>query len=259
MKNYIAEYRKLPKNKKIQLSFAVLLSAAIIVSFPVYAWFSNQRQVATVARINSPAKLSIKSGKAEDIAQFKLAGINVGDDKTSGSKDYVFCVEGEDNFNYAIQIAHTTNIDFTYKLYRAHTGIYNGGYGIALYTDLNGDEISYTKAEEVLGGYINLTTDTLSARKIGTDSYSEKSYDTGDSRQMFAEPLYWQSDSAQPLYAKEYDNSISPSVSFDEYSSIYNISAENKFLNFYVLEVSWEAKLTNDKETDLIYITAQVV
>lgn len=245
-------FKELPKAKKIQIIIASTLSVLVIAAIPVLAWFSNVRQVSTVAKINSPAKLAIKAGKAEDIIQFKLSGIDVGDGETAGSEDFVFCVEGEDISTYNLQLAHTTNIDFTYTLYKAHTN----SEGTVVYTDSDGNIQKYSKAFEFTsdyGDYINKQVDEYSGRKIGNDNYTEKSYENSEAIQKFAEPLYWQTKSAIDAYATD------GSISYNEYNSIYNVEDSKKFLNFYVLNVSWEAKaVTNDKETDILYITAQV-
>ena len=66
---------KLTKSQKIQLVISVLLTLTLIIAFPVMAWFSSERKVATVAKVNTPPKLSIKSGASEDIIQFKMSGI----------------------------------------------------------------------------------------------------------------------------------------------------------------------------------------
>lgn len=251
-KKWMNKFGNLSTSKKIQLISACLLSISIMVALPVYAWFTNVRQASTVAKINSPAKLSIKAGKAEDIVQFKLSGIDVGDDETAGSRDFVFCVEGEDISSYNLQLAHTTNIDFTYTLYKAHTD----PNGDAIYTDSEGHIQKYAKGFEfttTYGDYINKDTDGASGRKIGNDEYTLKSYDNDEQKQKFAEPLYWQTKS--PIDANDNDNKIP----CNEYNSLYNVTDDKKFLNFYVLNVSWAAgAVTNDKETDILYITAQV-
>ena len=254
------KFKDLPKPKKIQLIIATVLSASVMVALPVFAWFSNGRQAATVAKINSPAKLAIKAGKAEDIIQFKLSGINVGDGKTSGSQNFVFCVEGEDISSYNLQLAHTTNIDFTYTLYKAHTD----ANGDVIYTDSESHIQKYAKAFEfttAYGDYINLAIDEASGRKVGVDNYTIKSYEDGEDYQKFAQPLYWQT--KNPIDANAVDDlgtaDEDDDVPYNEYNSVYGVDVSEKFLNFYVLEVSWDAyKVSNDKETDILYITAQV-
>ena len=259
-KRIMEKLNKLTIGEKVQLMIAIILTLAFVVSVPVLAWFSNQRRIATMARINSPAKLSIRSGYSEEIINFKMSGIDVGEGSVSGHKDFVFCVEGEDVTAYNIQIARTTNINFTYTLYKAHSVDVSKKQDTDVeYTDEN-DVVRYYRIAEqfqdiegspAYGGYINSNN---AVRIIGTTNYTEKSYEASDHRQIYAEPLYWQTKS--PILAKGKD---SDNVSYDEYNAFYDKSVDNKFLNFYILRVSWGAgDVSNDKETDLIYITAQV-
>lgn len=241
-KKTIENIKKLNTKDKALLIVAVILTVSIVVTIPVMAWFSRKKQIATMAKINSPAKISIKSGAKEDLIQFKLSDI---DAEAGNTKDFVFCVEGEDINYYKIQLAHTTNINFTYEIYQATsdtTGVQ--------YVKENRDSVYYRPAETALSGvYINRSTENYTnpslTRNIGTTAYQNPSYNNGsnpDARQAYAEPLYWQT--ANPIIAND-DN-------YDEDDS------ESSFLNYYVLRITWGDDVKNDKETDLIYITAQV-
>lgn len=259
---------KLTKSKKFQIIISILLTLMVIIALPVMAWFSSERKVATVAKVNTPAKLSIKSGASEDIIQFKMSGINVGDGTESGYKDYVFCVEGEEVSKYRIQIAHTTNINFTYTLYKAYTN--NAKDGGVEYIDENGNTHYYICNEEfssndtsseLYGHYINLKTRTfIGNRKLADDSYEKKSYESEDVIQQYAEPLYWQTGTINANSEYKINESDTDSISYNEYN-LYNAEqSDKKFLNFYVLRISWPGDNTvrNDKETDIIYLTAAV-
>lgn len=259
LNNIIKKLNKLQTAEKIKILIASLLTLTVLIAVPVLAWFSNQRRIATMAKINSPAKLSIRSGYSEDIIHFQMSGINVGSGSSAGSQPFVFCIEGEDITNYKIQVAHTTNIDFTYKVYKAHSN----PEGEVVYVDESGTERRYSKSEEFVtdptspcyGDYIN--GDTVGGRIIANNHYTEKSYDADEHLQKYAEPLYWQTITAIDAFGvDEHD------VSYNEYASFHpDEPTERKFLNFYILEVSWSADTFpngNDKETDLIYITAQV-
>ena len=262
LKNIIKKINKLQTSEKIKLVVSFLLTVAVLIAVPVLAWFSNQRRIATMAKINSPAKLSIRSGFYEDIIHFQMSGINVGDGTAAGSQSFVFCVEGEDIANYNIQIAHTTNINFTYTLFKAHSN----SQGEVVYVDENGIEHRYSKAEifgadptkPAYGGYIN--GETIDGRLVANSNYTEQSYDSADYNnhiQKYAEPLYWQTLTA--INAFDEDESH---VSYNEYNTFHpDAPSDRKFLNFYILEVSWGIGTFpngNDKETDLIYITAEV-
>lgn len=233
IKRIAERYKKLSTKDKIMSAAAAALTLAVMISAPAVAWFAHQRQIATMAKINAPAKISIRSGAAEDIIQFKMSGIDV---KNGRSKDFVFCVETEDIGYYNLQLAHTTNINFTYTLYKARA------------TD-DDTKVAYEKEDrdivyyEKLGEAVPVTAineSTYSGRKIGNDEYVDPSYKSTDKRQKFAEPLYWQT--AEPADAEADDDDDTDSVK----------------RNYYILEVSWDNTVVNDKETDLIYLTAQV-
>lgn len=235
----VEKYKKLSVKDKIKLVVAFIMTMIVLISAPTLAWFSQQKQMATMAKVDSPAKLSLKAGAREDIINFKMAGIDV----TKGnSKDFVFCVEGEDISSYNIQLAHTTNINFTYTIYKAK----EAETGVEYVKASDSKPVYYQKSGSALSGdYVNDTYDTKSARNVGNTQYEDPSYKNGedpDSRQKFAEPLYWQTNPAIQANDSEYDAD----------------NSERSFINYYVLEVTWGAGVINDKETDLVYLTAQV-
>ena len=87
----------------------------------------------------------------------------------------------------------------------------------------------------------NITTSKR--RTVFNESYEEfynktkKSYDEYTFVQKNAEPLYWQNT-----------------------NPIEHQAAELNFVDYYILEVSWNsADVSNDKETDIVYITAGMV
>ncbi len=245
IKRIIARFKKLRTKDKIMAASALVMTLAVLVAVPTMAWFAHQRKLSTMAKINAPSKISLRSGAGEDIIQFKMSGI---DTEKGSPKYYVFCVDGEDINYYNIQLAHTTNIDFDYKIYKATSS--NDTSDIE-YEKEDGTKTYYKKdANAIEGSYINQSSisftdgETTKTRKVGSDSYVEPSYESSDSRQDFAEPLYWQTDPDNPILAND--------TNYDEYSS-----DEHSFRNYYILEVSW-SDVKNDKETDLIYLTAQV-
>lgn len=226
--------KKLRTTSKIKLILAAVLTVAVVVSAPILAWFVHQKQMATMAKIDSPAKLTLLSGAGEDIIRFKMSDIDV----TQGTyKDFVFCVEGSDITRYNLQLAHTTNIKFTYDIYQAQ----ESEAGTVPYIKEDGEKVYYLPADNPLvGGFVNDTT--YVSRTIGTATYDEPSYNPGDKRQKFAEPLYWQTSDPIIANASPYDKDPEP----------------RSFQNYYVLRVSWTQDVKNDKETDMIYLTAQV-
>lgn len=225
MKKYC---RKAPKKLLIA---AICLTVIFLTSVTAYAWFTNQRKLDTITRVNSPISLVVGAGAKEDSANIDMGGINVAD--TSGKKDFVFCVYSDDNVEtYKIQLAHTTNIGFEYSIYEAAESMSDPGGERVVYIDESGNSHYYTKeAAAVSGQYLNKNG------AAADNSLHDISYGNYNKVQKNAEPLYWQT-----------DNAIQP----------VNNSGSG-FLDYYILEVSWDANISNNKETDIVYITAGVV
>lgn len=285
----IAEkWRVLPRKKRIQMVIASSISSVLIVGLPVFAWFSSQRQIGTVILINAPTTISIGSGNQEPVGMIDLSNINVEEyldpeNKNSliTSGEYVFCVTGKYLSEYDLQIARTTNIDFDYELYRVDSETYKGVLSPGITTDLgiiSGYEVADYKSEIDGNTYyypyqINVSTDKTqgnitsygkflnptnndtqtvgdgNAVDIDEKSFHERNYgdnitdDSGNTTiqtyqnvNVHAEPLYWQ---------------------------VKNIPVTGQlgdagFIDYYVLKIKWEGKgMTNNKETDMIYITAR--
>ena len=227
---------KMPDKKRL-ITAAILLTVLLAVSIPVLAWFSNRRGINTMTKIQSPAALNIGAGNKESCAYIDMSGIDVSDPDVT-SKDFVFCVYSAQNGNYNIQLAHTTNIAFTYKIYKANVLGENGGSvsaDVVYHSDLTQRDFYYTKSNEIIGDYINKDPSS----KIATDSQHEATYSAYDKAnvQINAEPLYWQNSAP-----------ITPNY------------VNGGFADYYILEVSWgPSEVKNDKETDMVYITAGMV
>ncbi len=267
--------------QKIQLFLAALFTASIIVIAPSLAWFSYQKEMAVSTKINSPATLEIKSGghagAEQDIINFELSDIDTESKsyphyEESGTtyyyKDYVFCVKGKAISAYDLQIAHTTNIAFKYQVFRA---IQDDTYGTIQYVskdksvtqmyrlarvklDVSGNVVTQDSAvvyedysTPIDGRYINNANSD--GRTLANSSLTARSYDTDtDTYQVFANPVYWLKRDI-PVYTEE--------------------KTDDGFTHSYVLRISWVMKSNNDdvndldvvqnnKETDMIYITAAV-
>ena len=56
----VEKYKELSAKEKIKLVVAFTMTIIVLISAPTLAWFSRQKQMATMARVDSPAKLSLK-------------------------------------------------------------------------------------------------------------------------------------------------------------------------------------------------------
>ena len=273
--------KKLPSKKKTEVVIAISLTIVTLIAIPVYAWYSNQRKLADLERVDTPTKLFITAAH-DDIKYLTLTDIQVtgGDTK----KYYVFCVSGKSASYYHLQLAYTTNNQFEYFIYPAkqvqsnadylasHTAHDEYGnesmtyyYAIdkeitvpASNTPFTGDA-SYRIWSEDPNNNMTIRDEAITTRYINKDAnsliandskhnatYSYKNYDAdGESNvgaQLYSEPIYWQA-----LRIKS------------------GMDASNTFENYYILEVNWEKAaaaagstgLKDDKETDIIYIAAE--
>jgi hypothetical protein len=245
MKNKLKDFAK---NKKVQLAAAVTATVLLIIAGSTLAWFTYKDGLKTAAKIKEPTEIQVRAGNAEDIDRLDLGNINIDDAEEDGAvktdestyvRRYVFCVCSElDEYttqsDYIIQLAHTTNIDFTYEIFAA-TDVTNGGGnegGVTVdYTDLSGGTHTYEKGEP-----IELT-------EVANASNYADTYGEYENVQQNAKPLYYQSEKITTHTNK---------------TSKYNDTDWN-FVDFYILEVSWdetEAKKWLDKESDMVYLLA---
>ena len=179
------------------------------------AWMRYQRSLQTMTKVEIPI-LSIE-GSAGGVLAMNLGDIDV----TSGTqREYVFGIRSNQDTQYKLQLAHTTNIPFTYTIYPATKGD-NRPEGAYVFE--SGKYFSYEKA--LAGNYLNKNG------QIATDDYHQQTYGNYNRTyiQERAEPLYWQSQVFREIQKSD--------------------------VQYYVLVVSW-TDLENDKETDMVYLTA---
>jgi hypothetical protein len=192
------------------------------------AWLNYQRSLSTLTAINEPIHLYLKAGHGEDVARLYLGDIDV---KSQTEADYVFSVESGSEEDYILQLAHTTNIGFTYEIYRA-TESTQSTEGAVPYVDEQGDDYyySYAAADKLAGAYLNRSNDT----GLANQTFHETTYGTYSYVQKNAEPLYWQ-------------GTVTPSRQ----------QADGDYLDYFVLHITWtKDSIENNKETDIIYLTA---
>jgi len=274
MKKIQLKWKGLSRSKKIQASAAAVVTLVLVIGLPVFAWFTSERKTATVIKINAPTTIKIGAGNEEPVEMIDLSNINVEEYldeesttlKTEGT--YVFCVTGKYLSKYDLQIARTTNIDFDYELYRVDSKTYEdviskgitekptvgSGYEIAEYkSELDGNTYYYPYQTSnstdktqgnvtVQGGFLNAKTENNHTigngeEKIdGSTTFHTHNYSRYDNVNEYAEPLYWQV-KGLPVTGQVGDAG---------------------FVDYYVLKIKWENKnLTNNKETDMLYITAR--
>lgn len=252
--------RKIKRSKQLMiLSLTALMISVTVLGVVVYGWFVNRRQLSTATWIETPIVLRIGSGNDHDIKYLDMGDIDV---ETATSKDYVFCIYGSPVDNYSLQLAYTTNIAFHYEIYRAVDSD-DVSYGIntsepvaSVYVDAEGNtQTEYFKrsngSDPVITGYtlkeIKENGDTAAAHQSHHMSYGDengKNEISRDKVQDFNEPLYW--------LAEEAGTSVlmPKNIVVDE-------EGVPAFLDYYIIHIEWDsAEVKNDKETDIVYLTA---
>ena len=283
--------------KGIKILIAVLLTISVATAIPVYAWFSRQRKAAEMFKVANPNALYINAAQREDQVQFELGGININAYVTNErgeyvdaegelieegqdpikitKKQYVFSVSGSNVNSYILQMAHTTNNQFTYKLYEAtrkSTEPEDNATEFVKYTPNSearsenpltviGDDLVdsmsdntaryYWKGDEVTGTYKNQkiaqnagnTPTEVIAQSTEDTKYYTKNFKSNNALnnnvESHAVPLYWQ-------------------------TTIGNVNLQwdsnKRFCDYYILEVTWNHRANftiEDKETDLIYLAVK--
>lgn len=263
-----SRFKQLSTAKKVQAVVASIATAAFAVALPVVAWFAHQGELAMLTKVNAPAKLYINAAThQEDIINLSLSDIDT-EQQGVDYKEFVFCIAGENVASYDIQIAHTTNIPFTYEIFpateltpAANETITPVRGSIVQYVSEDRSTsyfYSYNSENPIAGKYLNKDSNVTS-RNVANDNYTKtevndhKDYDkTADAPQVFAKALYWQNSEAITVDLND-DNT-------------------KKFEDAYILKVSWSQEgqdnvnanddditfVHNNKETDMIYITAEV-
>ena len=122
--------RQIPFKKICLIALSVLMIVAAIV-LPVFAWFASN-QIAAYAPISSHEAIYIGAGHIEidgsdfdpdyaleDVRYLYLEGVDL-TDEDKDYYDYVFCVYGKSISHFKLQLAYTTNNQFTYSIFEAN-------------------------------------------------------------------------------------------------------------------------------------------
>lgn len=253
--------------KKVVSVIAFIMAMILILSIPVAAWFMTQKMLAAYAPISSPQSLYIGAGhiefegqtyygnladvdKYEDIRYLYLDSIDADEftvEQIANEEDYydfVFCVYGKGVGGFKIQLAYTTNNQFTYQIFNATESNATSA-GAVPYTthDATPQTYYYTvNGAAIAGSFLNdKTVNSETLGKTATDEseyaeslkYHKQTYGNYTNVQKYAEPIYWQTTNSQTG------------------------NLRGSFVNYYILRVSLNGKTTNDRETDVICIAAK--
>lgn len=223
--------------QKRQLVLALVVSCALIMVLVSLAWLNHTRSLATATRVHVPTLWidNIHGINAMNLGEIDVQDVNEYAENNRPCRRYVFSVKSNDSNSFRLQLAYTTNIPFTYKLYPA---------------------IEYTQ-EQVscvqVGTYFYAYGNPMSPERLMTahnetyqsvNSQGEKTvYDYVHGN---AEPMYWISS----------PQTLDPG---DQTEGHYVTEDSSYYTRYYVLEISWDSSLKNNKETDLVYLLAESV
>lgn len=265
LKNKFAE---LNKGKKVQVIIASSLTLLLIIAIPVYAWFALGGKLEAFTKIKEPDNLDIRAAHYDAVQYFSLNDIDIETIATGTPHRVVFSVSaGDYKIPYQIQLAHTTNIPFKYKIFRAteftsanapqspdvtyiSEPLKNQGESAAGYTFYYKKKTKEVDGQQVVDE-VELTAKnpdpasrTNYGRELaqGSGAYYSDTYNESDRPEIYAVPIYEQSNVIRYDSTSEHD--------------------------YFILEISWDdtAATTgnfsdwnvaaNKKETDMIYLTA---
>ena len=257
----IDDFKKLRRRQKAELIAASVLTAALLIALPVYAWFSYNKNLETLTKIQEPGEIIIRSGRslkldeADPIVNFEMQDIDIEAISEGRPQQYVFSVmPGEYSIGYDIQLAHTTNIPFTYTLYKATevdttNKTEEQKAELTVYHPRDDKTIStyYQKNGAAISMYDLNLDNGIYGRRIATtdDECYDETYDENDRPEIYAVPVYSQS------------------------ATQYHSGDNSDSYDYYILELGWDSgsgvsndafkkwnDKDNNKETDMIYITA---
>ena len=262
MNKILKKFNKMNTTQKIEFVLASILSLALMIGMPVYAWFANVNNMETMTKIKEPENLDIRAGHYHSIINFELSDISIEDmydttNNVSKPEYRVFSVSaGDYKIPYKLQLAYTTNIPFKYSIYKATEVDSEGADTVPykpIYKDLDdpttdGKTYYYKIGENVSLSPLNADSANKAyyGRKIAKngDTYYNKTYeDENDAPEIYAVPVYLQSTTITPTDKGEdaHDYFILK-IEWDQESAATNFTKWNK--------------AENNKETDIIYITA---
>ncbi len=233
------------EKRKPKIIYIVLLLCLLGVAAGLtYAWFRQSYSLSTVAKIKASIRLDLAAGNGEGVSRFQIGTVDTTGEGVT-SKDYVIAVKKDKSkdksANYILQIGHTTNIPFTYTLYKAT----EDNSGTVIYVGADNITHKYKKSDtEINGKYLNKISDD---KILANDKYHSQTYESYSNIQESAEPLYWQSTDTLG-------------------------DTSDSLVDYYILTVSWAKRpagqqedKTNDKykyindiedkETDIVYIS----
>ncbi|MCR5837875.1 MAG: hypothetical protein K6G88_15360 [Lachnospiraceae bacterium] len=255
LKSLIYTIRKMSLRTKIILVMMIVL----ISSATVFAWLAYQDKIEALSKIKEPPSINLASGGDDSALYISLENIDV---SVAVEKYVVFSIEPGKYSAYDIQLSHTTNIPFTYELYRVredengtieytdHTRDVNGGETILKYSIMA--NATGTTAGKLILNDIN-PDDGSTGRILGDEgelSASRKNYVATDEVNQYVKPIY-----SVVRRVPQFNEHTDGSSDRDYFVIKLTWTPGNS--NMTYADANYWNYAFNNKETDIIYISAK--
>lgn len=228
---------KKKKNRTYQIWFRMSMCIILIIVLALgisRAWFVNENDISTLVRVSEPSAIAIRGPHGEALSSLDMSYTDADKDGDKVTIRRVVSVSSDEQ-KHQLEIVHTTNLKgLTFKVYPATE--------TTSVTDKSGSitEDNYTykydQNNPLSGEYINVDRSTEEYRYADNKQH-KTNFDDYANVQIHAEPVYWLANGTQ--------------------SGTLNDNKQNvnsKYLNYYVIEVSWTE---TEKETDIFYLLAK--
>lgn len=270
------------RKRKAEVFISAFLTVVLVISVPVFAWFSYQRRIAKLAKIKAPDDLYINAAHREDKIYLDMRTIDVSNANVT-SQNFVFTVSGNYVNYYTLQVEHTANNPYVYSI---HRGI--------IYKVMGDNSIrNILNQRTIQTEHSDWDTPNADGSKKYVEYTATNQWDMAEDAKVdfAADPIPVSVGDKLIIYVGEEvdghylnksesarieDDNTLTNKSYDQ-SNIYNRYADplfwqkrninsdankgSSFYNTYVINVSWTgvSNISNyDKETDIIYISAFV-
>lgn len=223
---YEAKKRHIERKALMRLTIVALVVLLLVLGLS-RAWFVNQNNITTLMQVTEPSPIAIRGPHGEALSALDMSYTD--DDKHGDTVTIRRVVSVSSNEEkHKLEIVHTTNLKgLTFKVYAAQENAAGSN-------SVNAGNYTYTYNADkpIAGKYINEDSSTADY-KYANDRKRAFNFDQYDKVQAHAEPIYWLADESQT--GRDADND----------------SVASKYLNYYVIEISWTE---TTKETDIFYL-----
>lgn len=313
IKTMIQGFMAMPPRKKCMVTVSAAMTVFVAAAIPVYAWFSSQKKAAEMYKVEFPSSLYLNAAHREDQIWFDLGEINMNEyrrnyvgqwlDATGTPTDskeqagkitnmrYVFSVSGTSTTKYTLQLAHTTNNEFTYTIYQAKQYYYDKGTAATAEIDENDIVPAGTLDDNIIPYTLHPDSHTENPLLvIGDDVIGEEPegveklyYVKGDTVTLWkmndadgdglgdmtvsATDATDQQGQGSTAFDSYYRRNYGTNENVQEnavplYSQALctaSTNANKRFCDYYILEITWPNRSDHveSKETDLVYLSVE--